>query len=79
MQLQLGADDLIPGCVAEMFVRMPEMSGYSERQLASTTADLGYILRYLGVAVDLDEVALFNAFVAWLAEVLGARGLPPTC
>jgi len=78
VQLELGADDLISGCMAEMFVRMPEMSAYSERQLASTMSDLGNILCYLGLAIDLDEAAVFDRFVSWLAEVLATRRVPPS-
>lgn len=78
VQLELDADDLISRCMAELAVRRPEMSSYSEGQLAATRVDLGYILRYLGVALDLDEAAVFDQFVGWLAEVLGSRHVPAT-
>lgn len=78
VQLELGVDDLTAGCMAEMLVRMPQMSAYSERQLASTRSDLGHIFRYLALAIDHDEAAVFDHFVSWLAEVLTARRVPPT-
>jgi len=77
VQLEQATEDLVAACMAKLFSSIPEMSSYSERQLAHTRADLRYTLRYLGVALDLDEPELFVDFVRWLAEVLGSRGLPP--
>lgn len=76
VQLELVAQELISKCLDEMFVRMPMMSSYSSEQMAHTRVDLGYILRYLGLALDLDEIGLFDDFVIWLAEVLGCRRVP---
>ncbi len=77
VQLELGAGDLIAGCMAEMFVRAPEVASYTDGQLAHSRTDLGYILRYLGLALDLDEATLFDGFISWLAEVLRCRHVPP--
>jgi len=54
------------------------MAAYTEQQLPSTRTDLGYILRYLALAIDLDEPAVFDRFVSWPAEILATRRVPPT-
>ena len=36
----------------------------------------GVLLRYIGVALDVDEVELFDDFIAWLADVLTSRHVP---
>jgi methanogenic corrinoid protein MtbC1 len=77
MHLQLNDRELIEACMHQMLAAIPSMASYSPRQLISTRRDLDYILRYLTVAIDLDEPLLFHEFVAWLAAVLEARHVPP--
>jgi methanogenic corrinoid protein MtbC1 len=77
MQLELQNEDLVAACITEMFVRIPAMSSYNARQLAHTRADLGYILRYLAVSLDVEEPDLFDGFITWLTEVLSSRNVPP--
>jgi hypothetical protein len=76
VQLELHAEELQDGAMDEMSLRIPAMSAYSPQQLARTRDDLAYILRYLGLALDLDEPSMFEDFVAWLSEVLAARDVP---
>lgn len=76
VQLELHADELRESAMDEMSRGIPAMSAYSSRQLARTREDLSYMLRYLGLALDLDEPSMFEDFVAWLSEVLAARGVP---
>ncbi len=77
MQLELQNEDLVAACITEMFVRVPAMSSYDARQLAHTRADVGYIVRYLGVSLDVEDPDLFDGFITWLAEVLSSRNVPP--
>lgn len=76
MQIELHAGELSDGAMAEMSGRIPAMSAFSAQELTRARTDLADILRYLGVALDLDEPSMFDNFVAWLAEVLAARGVP---
>ncbi len=76
VQLELHADELRDVAMDEMSRRIPAMSAYSSQQLAQTREDLAHIVRYLGLALDLDEPSMFEDFVGWLSEVLGARGVP---
>jgi methanogenic corrinoid protein MtbC1 len=76
--LQLLDDhELVDACMHQMLSDIPSMATYSPRQLSSSRQDLDYIVRYLTVAIDLDETLLFVEFVSWLAEVLHARHVPP--
>ena len=62
--------------MTEMFHAIPSMTSYSARQLNSSRRDLDYILRYLTVAIDLDEPHLFDEFITWLQRVLISRQVP---
>jgi len=77
LQIELMADGLISSCMEEMFLRIPQMSSYSQAQLARARTDLRHTLRYLGLALDLSEVALFYHFISWLADFLTSRDVPP--
>jgi len=74
--LEVQGEELSSACIAEMSVRIPQMSAYSPRQLAHTRADLGYILRYLALAIDMDERPIFDTFISWLSRVLNSRQVP---
>lgn len=74
--LELQDEDLQSACLAAMADRFPPMAAYSPRQLAHIRSDLGYILRYLAVAIDLDDGPLFDGFLSWLAGILRTRAVP---
>jgi methanogenic corrinoid protein MtbC1 len=76
LALQLDHDALVESCLSLMVARIPAMATYSPAQLRSTRTDLTYILGFLAAAVDLDEDEIFENFLAWLAGVLGSRGVP---
>lgn len=77
LALELGHEDLRGLCLSTMTDRVPAMATYSPAQQNSTRNDIGYILEFLRIAVDLDEDQIFHAFVGWLAGVLTSRGVPP--
>ena len=74
--LELASEDLQQSCLAAMFERLPQMSGYSQAQLASTRTDVGYILGYLQASIDLGDDTIFGEFAGWSAHVLAVRGVP---
>ncbi|MEO6375187.1 MAG: cobalamin-dependent protein [Acidimicrobiales bacterium] len=76
-QLQLQDHELVEACMTEMFKAIPRMTSFSAQQLNSSRRDLAYILRYLTIAIDLDEPHLFDEFITWLQRVLIAREVPP--
>jgi methanogenic corrinoid protein MtbC1 len=77
LTLELAAADLQESCMVSMAERMPQMATYSPAQLASTRVDVGYILRFLMIAIDLGEDRIFLGFTEWLSGLLDARGVPP--
>jgi methanogenic corrinoid protein MtbC1 len=56
--------------------RFSTMGQYNPRQLRSTHEDLRHIVRFLSAALLVDDLSLFTDFLAWLDEVLAARGVP---
>ncbi len=76
VQLELHSDELCDGALEEMSRRIPAMSAYSSRQLDRTRKDVADILRYLGLAIDLDEPSMFDDFVAWFSQFLAGRDVP---
>ena len=75
-RLELCSAELVEACMAEMFLVLPLMSARSERQLDQARTGLSYILGFLRLTIDLDEVAVFDDFIAWLAALLAARDVP---
>ena len=57
---------------------LPQMAGYTERQRHHTRQDLDYILQFVDVALAVEDTSLLTSFVGWLADLLTARGVPPT-
>lgn len=76
-RIEQAAPDLEDECMAALTDRMPQLSQYSDAQLASTRTDVGYIISYLSTAIDVADDEIFLAFVAWLRQVLDTRGVPP--
>lgn len=76
--LELDLEALQRTCMSELAACMPQLATYSPAQLASTRTDVGYILAHLATAIDMGEDEIFATFVAWLASVLDARGVPRT-
>lgn len=77
-ELEMQINEIVEECLSEMRILIPQMATYDARQLAHTRADLDYILRYLVVAIMLDDSPLFDDFTRWLAGVLAHRGVPDT-
>jgi methanogenic corrinoid protein MtbC1 len=77
MRLALCSKEIAEACMTEIFAAVPASVSYSSQQVSSTRTDLDYILRYLALAIDLDETQVFDEFVPWLAQVLSSRNVPP--
>ena len=58
--IELESADLVTQCMSDMLALIPDMASYDEHQLASTRADLAYVLSYLAVSLELDEPELFK-------------------
>ena len=74
--LELEHKTLQAACLSIMVERMPVMAASSAAQLKSTDTDVGYILEFVRIAVDLDEDEIFVTFVAWLSGILASRNVP---
>lgn len=61
---------------ADLLDRLPAMADYDERQRAATRADLSSILDFLAAAVLTDDPTVVTDLLAWLVNVLAARGVP---
>ncbi|MEV5978912.1 cobalamin B12-binding domain-containing protein [Streptomyces sp. NPDC052114] len=57
----------------------PEMRRYSAYQLECTVEDLDHIVGFLAAALYVDDPGLFTRFIAWTADILAARDVPPWC
>ena len=76
LELDARAHELAPRALAELTRRFPAMAGYSPRQLQRTEEDLAYMVRFAAAAMYVDDDAVFVEFLAWLIELLQARGVP---
>jgi methanogenic corrinoid protein MtbC1 len=57
--------------------RLPMMADFDDRRRHHTRQDLDYLLRFADVALLADDPRIFDEFVAWLAQLLAVRGVPP--
>jgi hypothetical protein len=55
---------------------LPAMAGYTPAQLGRTAEDLGHILDAVAAAALTGDPRLLTDFLAWLGDVLSARGVP---
>ncbi|MFF8288920.1 B12-binding domain-containing protein [Streptomyces sp. NPDC016309] len=67
---------LVKQTLVDLEERFPAMRSYSEAQRERTAEDIAHIVDFLTTALYVDDPALFSTFVAWTADVLGARGVP---
>jgi len=56
--------------------RFPAMLSYSPAQLARTSEDLVYIVRFVAAAQLVDDVGVFTTFLDWLTGLLSAGAVP---
>ncbi|MEV8317212.1 cobalamin B12-binding domain-containing protein [Streptomyces sp. NPDC059900] len=70
---------LVKQTLADVEEGFPEMRDYSEYQRERTVEDIDFIVGYLATAVYVDDPGLFTRFIAWTADILAARGVPPRC
>ena len=72
------ATSLVGTVYAALEERVPAVRGYSEQQRQHTAEDLAHIVDYLATALYVGDVELFTGFLGWTADILAARGVPPT-
>ncbi|MEV5706457.1 cobalamin-binding protein, partial [Actinoallomurus sp. NPDC052274] len=70
------APRLVAAVLTALQERFPAMANYSERQRQHTAEDIAHIAEFLGVALYLDDSALFTRFISWTGDILTARGVP---
>ncbi|WP_030609401.1 cobalamin B12-binding domain-containing protein [Streptomyces sclerotialus] len=56
---------------------VPAMKTYTERQRQYTAEDIAHIIDFLATTLYVDDLTLFTDFMAWTADVLTARDVPP--
>lgn len=72
------AAQLVEETVSGLQDRFPAMQSYTDAQRRHTVEDIAHIVDFLATALYTDDDALFTDFMAWTAEILAARGVPPT-
>lgn len=77
--LALGIDraEWVEDAMAGLAAAYPALARYGPDQLDRTREDLGDIISFIQAATLARDHALFHDFVAWLRELLEARGVPP--
>ncbi|MDQ1395618.1 MAG: hypothetical protein QOG64_877, partial [Acidimicrobiaceae bacterium] len=74
--LETAFGPLVSATMAEISLRYPAAAWFDRTQSVRTRADLSWILRYCGAAIDVDDPTLFDDFLSWKRGVLAARGVP---
>ena len=70
-------DELALAITQALYAEMPDLTRkYGERGRAKCLHDMRYNLEHLAPAVALGEPVLFARYVAWLRDMLAARGIP---
>ncbi len=75
-ELDARAGELAPRALSELTRRFPAMASYSSHQRQRTEEDLAYMVRFAAAALYVNDNAVFTEFLAWLIELLRARGVP---
>lgn len=57
--------------------RIPAMADYTVEQRDRTAEDVSHIVEFFSTALYLDDHELFTGFMAWTADILAARNVPP--
>ncbi|WP_353942270.1 cobalamin-dependent protein [Streptomyces sp. HUAS MG91] len=65
--------------LADVQESFPETRWYNRYQNERTAEDIDHIVTYLATALYVDCPELFARFLAWTADILTARGVPPRC
>ncbi|GAA0559740.1 cobalamin-dependent protein [Paractinoplanes ferrugineus] len=68
--------DLIAAAMRALAERYPALTRYDDRQMDSTSEDMGHIVDFLASALYVDEPRIFTDFIEWTASVLQARNVP---
>ncbi len=76
VQLELDGPALADVAFESMMGSHPYMRGFSPEQLERTREDLLSIVRFVAAARLVDDATVLTDFLDWLAELLGARGVP---
>lgn len=72
------ATQLVKETFATLESRVPAMRDYTETQRQRTAEDIAHVVDFLVAALYTDDDELFSGFVTWTADILAARGVPPT-
>jgi methanogenic corrinoid protein MtbC1 len=70
------APRLVAEVVTALRERNPAVADDSDRRPECTAEDVAHLIEFLGVALYLDDSALFTGFVSWTTDLLTARGVP---
>jgi len=76
-QLELVRPSLVSESLRRLSETVPASTAFDARQ-ACTREDFNSIVEFVGVSVLVRDPDLLMEFLAWLDEVLQARGLPPS-
>lgn len=75
-RLSRAEERLVEAAYRGLGERFPDLAGYSPWQIERTREDIAYHLRYLASAVMVADDRVYLEMVAWLVDLLAARGVP---
>lgn len=76
LELDAAAPAVAAGAFESLLATSPTVRAYDQRQRDHTRDDLEQIVRFLAASQLVGDASVFTDFVAWLQEVLEARGVP---
>jgi methanogenic corrinoid protein MtbC1 len=68
--------ELVDRAMVALRERLPVMSTFTDRQVNRTRADFRYIVGFAAAAVLVEDLGVFEEFLAWLDAILVRVGLP---
>ena len=76
LQLDLESPRLADAALRSMLVEHPFMQRLSEQQLARTSEDLAFIVRFVAASLLVDDAHILTEFLGWLDSLLRFRNVP---
>ncbi len=75
-ELALDRSRLVDDVMARLAQHPTLLTDYTPLQVERTREDLEYIVRFAEAAILVDDVRVFDEFVAWLGPLLSSRNVP---
>lgn len=76
LTLRMHRPQFVGRSYTRLLADVPGLQSATDEQLARTREDLDYILRFVEVALDVDDTTVLTDFLGWLVGLLSVRGVP---